>query len=235
MKHPRFLRIATTLLPALLACSPGGAHAAVYALGSTFGVSSVAPAGPAPWLTLTTTSLAGGSVELKFEANGLTGTEFASAWYVNLDPAIDPTQLVFANAVRSGDFALPTISLGANAFQAGPDGRYDILLEFSTASTNAGALRFTDGDSLTYTVSRNGGMLDEASFDHFSTSDGAYGPYHNAAKLQATGADGLGSAWVRAVPEPHAALQAALLTGGLLMLRRRHRGGQRFSDGASAC
>lgn len=234
MKHKCVLRIATALLPALLAFSPGSAHAAVYQLGSTFGVSSVAPAGPAPWLTLTTSSLAGGAVELKFEATGLTGIEFASAWYLNLDPAIDPTTLVFNNAVKSGNFTLPTISLGANAFQAGPDGNYDILLEFSTAAAGGGALRFTDGDSLTYTVSRTGGLLSEASFDYFSAPNGGYGPYHTAAKIQATGPESLGSAWVQAVPEPHAALQAALLASGLLMLRRRHCGSRRVSGDASA-
>lgn len=234
MQHPRTLRIATALLPVLLAASPGTANAAVYEVRGTFGVSSVAPVGPAPWLTLTTRSLAGGSVELVFEATGLTGAEYASAWYLNVDPATDPTQLLFSLGTKTGNFALPTISLGTNAFQAGPDGKYDILLEFATAASGGGALRFTDGDSLTYTVSRNGGSLDEGSFDFFSTDSGVYGPYHNAAKIQATGTNGLGSAWVQAVPEPHAALQAGLLTLGLLWLRRRQREPQRVSERASA-
>jgi hypothetical protein len=234
MKHKRAIRIAAALLPVLLASLPGTADAATYLTSHTFGASSVAPAAPAPWLTLTTQSLPNGKVEMKFEATGLTGAEFVSAWYLNVDPTTDPTLLVFENPEQTGSFELPTISLGANAFLAGPDGLYDILLEFSTAAASQGAKRFTNGDSLTYVVSRTGGLLDEGSLDYFSAPSGPYGPFHNAAKIQATGSAGLSSAWVQAVPEPHAALQAALLASGLLMLRRRHCGSRRVSGDASA-
>ena len=202
----------------------GRAPAATYYLSETYGTDSVAPAGKTPWLTLTTTTLSGadaGKVQLEFCASGLTGPEFVDEWYLNIDPALDSKNLSFDSAVKTGSFSLPTINLATDSYKAGPDGRFDIKLQFSTSNAGGGINRFTAGDKLSYKVSYTGGPITAESFDFFSKPEGAYGPYHTAAHVLATGPDAKGSAWVNSVPEPGPPLQALLLGTALLTIYRR--------------
>lgn len=216
--------MALVAIPMLIASTMDRASAAIYQLSGTYGVGSVAPAGSTPWLTLTTTTLSGtnaGKVQLEFYASGLIGPEYVDEWYLNIDPAINPTNLSFGSAVKTGSFSLPTINLGTNSYKAGPDGRFDIKLLFSTSNSGGGVNRFTAGDKLTYTVSYSLGSITAESFDFFSAPEGAYGPYHTAAHVQATGLDAKGSAWVNSVPEPGPPLQALVLGAAFLALHRR--------------
>jgi hypothetical protein len=200
------------------------ASVATYYLSETYGVGSVAPAGSTPWLTLTTTTLSGkdaGKVQLEFFASGLTGAEYVDEWYMNIDPALDPKKLSFGSAVKTGSFSLPTINLATDSYKAGPDGRFDIRLAFSSSNAGGGVNRFTAGDTLTYEVSYKGGLLAAESFDFFSKPEGAYGPYHTAAHVLSTGKDASGSAWINSVPEPGPPMQALVLASVLLTCYRR--------------
>jgi hypothetical protein len=212
MKKRTTTCIALFAIPMLIASTMERASAATYYLSQTFGVGSVAPAAGTPWLTLTTTTLSGadaGKVRLEFEAPGLVGIEYVDEWYLNLDPALDQTKLSFGSAAKTGSYT------------AGPDGRFDIRLAFSTSNTSGGINRFTGGDKLSYTVSYSLGSITAESFDFFSNSTGLYGPYHTAAHVQATGLDAKGSAWIHSVPEPGPPLQALILGTAFLAFYRR--------------
>lgn len=200
------------------------ATAATYYLSETYGVDSVAPAGKTPWLTLTTTTLSGadaGKVQLEFYASGLVSPEYVDEWYLNFDPALDPKNLSFDSPVKTGSFSLPTINLATDGYKAGPDGRFDIKLLFSTSNAGGGINRFTAGDKLSYKVSYKGDPIAAESFDFFSKPEGSYGPYHSAAHVLSTGPKAKDSAWINSVPEPGPPLQALVLGTALLTFFRR--------------
>ncbi len=176
----------------------------------------VPPVGSPPWLTVEfDDGGTSGLVTMTLTATNLTANEFVSGLYLNLDPTLDPTGLVFSPPTE-GDFESPTISLGTNLYKADGDGHFDILLAFSESDGLPN--RFTAGDAVSYDIT---GFTDltAGSFNFVSAPDGAgAGLYPMAAHVQATGQDGSGSAWVSA-PEP--ASLALLLVGGLTLMRRR--------------
>ena len=89
------------------------------------------PWNPAPWVNATfDDGGSAGTVTLTLTTGGLAvGTEKVAVWYFNLDPALDPTQLVFSAPIKSGNgaspwFDDPIISKGVDSYQA--DGDYRI-------------------------------------------------------------------------------------------------------------
>lgn len=196
------------------------ATAGVIILNSEFEFSGATPPASAtlPWLTTTFDDGGGtGSVILTLTATNLTAGEFVSGWYLNLDPLLDPTDLVFSAPSKIGAFSDPSISLGTNAFQADGDGRYDILLSFSVAGPSN---RFTQGDSVSYTIT---GIptLTAASFGFLSAPAGGHGPFYHAQHVQGIGEDGALSGWVTGPRVPEPATLAALALGSLTLVRRR--------------
>jgi len=224
MKKRRTTCIALVMIPMLVSSAIDRTSAATYQLSETYGVDSIAPAGKTPWLTLTSTTLSGvdaGKVQLEFYASGLVAAEYVDEWYLNIDSALDPKKLDFKLSGQSGSFSLPTINLATDSYKAGPDGKFDIRLAFSSSNAGGGINRFTAGDKLIYTVSYSLGSIGADSFDFLSKSEGAYGPYHTAAHVLATGKDAKGSAWINSVPEPGPSLQALLLGAAWLIFYRR--------------
>ncbi len=210
----------SNLWKAALSCAASvlTSHAATLQLDHPFGEPDAPPAGPVPWLTVTTTSSVPNVVIIEFMTTNLTGGEFVSEWFMNLDPAMDVTQLSFTLQNQTGAFILPTIGQATNGFKADGDGFFDIRLTFDTSGTNEH--RFTAGDSVRYTVSGPG--LLASSFTFLSAPDGGDGPFYSAAHVNGTGAGGLESRWIAAVPEPSSAL--LLIAGAGLLGRRRRRG-----------
>jgi hypothetical protein len=178
--------IAVVLLGGIL---PLSASTITYDFGQVS--SGTTPVGAAPWLqaVFTDNSLPANTVQLTLTAGNLVGSEFVSCWYFNLNPALDPTALSFSLAGSTGSFANPSIQTEANGFKAGPDGKFDILLGFSTASGQ----RFTGGDSLTFTITDLNGLT-ASDFNQFSTACGS-GAYTSATDVQSIGDNG-GSAWI---------------------------------------
>ena len=152
-----------SLLPLL---SPGHAVASIvtYSMNLEFS-GGTAPSSSAPWVVVTINDFnLTGMVNLKITNPGLTGNENVEALMLNLDPALDPTDLLFSAPTQNRAYTTPTIGTGLNAFKADGDGRYDILLDFA----NGGPPNtFIGGDSIEYTISGIS-TLDALSFFHFS-------------------------------------------------------------------
>ena len=161
---------------------------------------SEAPEGAIPWLTATfDDDGSAGTVALTLDTTNLIGTEFVDEWLINLDPALDPTQLMFSTMSTTGMFIEPAINTGVNAFHAGGDGLYDVQFDFE--SSDDGTERFGAGDTLVVEIAGIA-TLTAASFDFMSTPMGSSaGPFRTVAHIQGIGIDGEGSGWT-AAPEP---------------------------------
>ena len=149
------------------------------------------PAGAPPWLQATFTDTAASTVNLTLSAGNLSGSDFVTCWYFNLNPGMDPANLNLTVSSSTGSFTAPSVGVGANGFKAGPDGKFDLLLGFS--STGDDSTRFTSGDSLTFTITGISGLTAD-DFSWLSTSAGGKGTYSSAAHIE-SGAP-LADAWV---------------------------------------
>jgi hypothetical protein len=174
----------------LVGALPVLADTVTYDFGSVS--SGGTPAGKDPWVqaTFTDAGMPAGTVQLTLNAGNLSGSEFVSGWYFNLNPGLDPTALTFTSSGSSGSFTAPAISTGTDGFKAGPDGKFDVLFGFSTANSG----QFTSGDSMTLDISGIGGLTAN-DFNWLSTCAGGNGLYSSAAHIQSIdGSDS--SAWV---------------------------------------
>ncbi|WP_428936840.1 hypothetical protein [Fontivita pretiosa] len=178
---------------------------------------ATAPAGATPWLRATfDDGGSSGSVTLTLTALNLTGSEFVSEWNFNLDPSLNPANLIFSSPTKTGTFANPTILTGVNAFQADGDGLYDIQVAFDNAPP---ANRFTAGESVVYTISGIS-SLTANSFNFLSAPAGGKGPFPTAAHVQGIGAQANNSGWVT-VPEPAGAAILLIAAASVCLPRRR--------------
>ena len=205
MKDSVFLII--FLVAALSFPLPGQAAIVTYDLCVEFS-DGTSPAGPAPWLRAAFDDDGDtGSVTLTMEDLNLTGTEFVSEWYFNLDPALDPTGLIINfSAGQSG-----AVSTGTDSFKADGDGLYDILFSFPTSGDRFGA---DQSSTWIFTLDR----LTANSFNFLSLTGGGHGPYPTAAHVQDV--DGSYGGWIT-TPIPGAVwlFGAGLL--GLIGVRRK--------------
>ncbi len=149
---------------------------------------------------------------LKISNIGLTGTEYVQELYINLNPTLDPTKLIFTETAASTGLTLPTIQTGVNSFQADGDGKYDILLSFATANSG----RFAANDYITFTITDPAfSTLSSSDFEGFlSAHSGGNGPFLAGAHSVSIGANG-DSGWdnpteITLVPEPSSGLLLGL-------------------------
>jgi hypothetical protein len=186
----------------LLSPVPAAANI-VYDFGVVF--SGTGPSDPVPWGSATFQDYGVNQVLLTIDNTGLTGTEFYSGIYFNLDPALDPANLVFSAPTKGGTFDTPTIDLSANGFKSDGDGYFDIELAFDTSGSDSH--RFGVGNSISYVITILGSFpLSAPSFDYVSWDGGGAGDYNAAGHLQGVPAGGGSvSAWVGPIPEPGSA------------------------------
>jgi len=191
-------------------------NAATLTFDMTFEFSGgTQPDGSPPWLSVfIDDGGSAGSVDVTLSAPGLTNPEFVFEWILNLDPALDPNDLVFSAPIKAGSFADPTVATGANAFMADGDGQFDIQVTF--ANNDGPPTRFGFGDALTYSITGIA-TLTASSFDFESQMGGGQGSFPAAAHIGATGPNNEDSGWI-STPEPGT---LALLALGVPFLRRR--------------
>jgi len=179
---------------------------------------ATAPAGSTPWLTATFNDGGGtGSVTLTMQATNLTGTEFISGWYFNLDPIYNPASISLS-ATNTSALTGWSATAGTDCCKADGDGNFDIQFSFLNND-------FTAGESASYLISLAG--ITANSFDFLSASGGnSPNGLKTAAHIQSIGPTGANSGWITGggggtppetppVPEPSTFL---LLGGGLLGL-----------------
>ncbi len=203
---------------ALIGCF-SAVSAATLQLDHPFGEPDAPPAGSLPWLTVTTTDAGPNVVFVEFTASNLTGSEYVSEWFLNVDPSLDVSQLSFTLDSQTGFFVVPVVEKLTDGFKADGDGFFDIRLTFDSSGTNVH--RFSAGDAIKYSVSSTGGTVLSSSFSFLSAPGGGDGPFYSAAHVNSTGVGGLESRWIAAVPEPSSAL--LLIAGAGLLGRRRRR------------
>jgi hypothetical protein len=180
------------------------------------------PAGGTPWVTITIDDAAdavgANGVRVTVSNVGLVGTEFVSEVSLNLDPALDPTDLIYT-AVDTSAVASVGFNTGVDAFQADGDGKFDILIDLPPPPGGVAA-RFTAGETIEFDLDL-GAPLTAADFDFDSAPGGGQGTFKAAAHVQGIGEEGNDSGWIGPVPEPSAAWLLALGLGGLLASRGR--------------
>jgi len=175
---------------------------------------ATAPAGSPPWLTATFNDFgSSGVVRLTMMATNLTGTEFISGWYFNINPNINPTSLV-TSYVSGENFN--SLTRGTDCCKADGDGYFDIQFGWNNGV-------FTAGETSVFDLTLAG--LTAADFDYLSKGSGnSPSGLETAAHIQSIGPAGANSGWITGggdtpetppVPEPSTFL---LLGGGLLGL-----------------
>lgn len=192
-----------------------------YRFNTTF--SGTGPAGPAPWVNAFFSDVSSGTVSLIISNNGLSGSEFISGLYFNLNTNYNAAHLSFQFTGGSVAGCVTDIQTGRDQYKADGDGKYDILFNFDTASGR----RFEAGDYVEYLITGipNLNVLD---FEYLSAPAGGAGPFLAAAHVQSIG-NSESSGWIRPteytrifpVPEPSAA--AIFVLGSVVYLRVRWR------------
>jgi hypothetical protein len=164
-------------------------------------------------------------VLLTLEAN-LSGDNFVNDWYFNLDPQLNPLDLTFelqsGNTAPAADNILQDPDPSKNEYKAdGTGGLFDIVFDFPEDD----ATRFEGQESIQYLIT--GAGLSASSFNFLS--DGGYGGWHTAAKIQALSDPPGGSTWIGdgdgtpPIPEPTTILLVGLGLLGIAGLRKKLR------------
>lgn len=224
-----FSAAAMACLFAVLSGGQAQATIVTYSMNIEFS-GGTAPSASAPWVVVNLDDHnQSGVVDLKVTAPGLTGNENLASLYLNLDPALNPNDLIFSSIVQSRAFTTPTISTGSNSFKADGDGFYDLLLGFAVGGPPT---TFIHGDMLELSISGIA-TLNALSFFELSLPAGGHGPFTSAAHVQNTGGGGQ-SGWITDgtnggpnIPEPGSATLLVIGAAGALGYRGWRRSGGR--------
>ncbi len=201
----------------LLACGRAEASDFFYFFDTIFSGSS--PSGSAPWSAEVFQDVAPGVVSLTISNVGLTGSEFVSDLYLNLNSSLDPTRLVISPKGGTPGLSAVSISAAADQFKADGDGLYDLHFSFGSAEAN----RFGANEYLSYELSGIPGLkADDFAFVSASPAS----PFYAATHVIGSGGT---SSWIApsglTIPEPVSLrlflLLACLRFGWRAHLKRR--------------
>ena len=192
------------------------------------------PVGVAPWIRAEFEDTGPGEVTLTMSDLNLTGNqEHVKNWdFAFYDAEEFLPFLVFSDAggvipnggtggdLVSGAFAVPTLDIGDDLFQADGDGFFDIMFTFD--ATDGPNTKFGSGDAVSYVITQSGGafVLDAHFFDFPAITGGGQGIFVSAAQIGGiTSQDESG--WIGLVPEPSSAVLLILGVIALLPIARR--------------
>jgi hypothetical protein len=202
----------------------------VYALNTEFS-GGQAPAGPAPWVTVTFANNGANNVRMTVQ-DAFSDTSGIKELYFDIIPTVtNPSSLGWGVGNYNAGLSTPgtapisfqsalTNPTGDTTFKADGDGFFSFRIDWtpgqSPMNTNHVAV---------FDFSATG--LNETWFNQLSAPGGGNGSYHVAAHVQNTqGAGSGGSGWigdagVTSVPLPHAAAMGLAGLTGLALVRRR--------------
>ena len=173
--------IVSALLALGLVFSPKlEASTITYDFDHTF--TGVPPIGPTPWLTATLRDEVNG-VQLSLAAPGLTGNEAVNQSFLNLNPALDPSKLVFTQTAENNVSTPATVSAASDAFKPNWDGKYDIMFNFRASD---GSSSFGADSTMTFNITGIAG-LKATDFLFFNTPTAGHAPLYAAANIQTVG------------------------------------------------
>lgn len=218
--------LSAAALLAAVASSPVQAGTVTFNYDVVFSAGSVAPDGPAPYLTATfDDGNTPGSVNLAMTISADVGGADVDDLYFNFDPSLDLNALTFLyDGSSTGPAAAGGgnngIFVGSDAFQADGDGLFDINFNFPPPPGN---VRWMAGQTVIYDITSTDAITAQ-SFQFFSApAGGAGGPFLSAAHFLSTGPTEGDSAWVGAVPVPAAVWLFGSGLVGLVGVARRRR------------
>lgn len=215
--------ISITLASGLLMLGSSSLFAAL-SLNLDTVVSGTTPAGSAPWLNATFTSLNANTIQLTMSAVNLQGSEFVSNWSFNVVSSQNINNLTFtpvispppsSNTVTTGTQSVS----GSQTIQVDGGGKYSVQFSFPTSNgTNS---RFVNG--ATAVVDITGANINPSIFD-LSSIPGGNGSFFSIAHIQSIGPQGADSAFVGstgAVPEPSTYLILGSMLGFVILASRK--------------
>jgi len=133
-----------------------------------------APGGAAPWLRVTFTDAAAGTVDVTLAALNLQvagAQEFISKWWFNVDA---PTSsLLFSEVGRAGSFSPNPVTPAAGSHNGAAGYSFNVEVEFARSGRDGLNGRFTNGDSVTINVASTAKSLTTTDFLKTSTGSGA--------------------------------------------------------------
>ena len=161
-------------------------------------------------ITVHIANIAGG-VRITVTNNLVDPGAFLSSLYLNTSvaPLADAVGTC-VNCTATGGQTM-AFNFGSDAFQADGDGRYDILIDFSTEAAN----RLLAGEVVVFDITSTTVGFTSDSFLVFSAPGGGNGPFRAAAHIQSLPDGGSDFVTETEIPEPTSML---LLGSGLLTL-----------------
>ncbi|HEX5886453.1 MAG TPA: PEP-CTERM sorting domain-containing protein [Pyrinomonadaceae bacterium] len=146
-------------------------------------------------ITVHIQNIAGG-VRITVTNNLVDPGAFLSALYLNTSVAPLAAALGTCVSCAATNGQTMTFNFGSDAFQADGDGRYDILIDFSTVAAD----RLLAGEVIIFDITSTTVGFTSDSFLVFSAPGGGNGPFRAAAHIQSL-PDGQ-SDFISEVPEP---------------------------------